>query len=73
MYNLLKLKSRLLFPLFCRLFTIFFIDSEVYLTIPRQFPRCFSTFYEKSSTLGTFHNLHLYFRIVFPAEIQIFS
>ena len=33
MYNLLKLKSRPLFPLFCRLFTIFFIDSEVYLTV----------------------------------------
>ena len=28
-------------PLFCQLFSIFFIDSEIYKTIPIQFPRFF--------------------------------
>ena len=30
------------------------IDSEIYKTIPIQFPRCFSLFYEKNSTLFSF-------------------
>ena len=33
--------------LFCRLFPIFLIDGEIYKTIPIQFPRCFTRFYEK--------------------------
>ena len=37
--------------LFCRLFPIFLIDGEIYKTIPIQFPRCLTRFYEKNSTL----------------------
>ena len=53
-----KLSLRLaLFPLpllFCRLSTVFFIDSETNETIPLQFPRCFSFFYEENFSRKTF-------------------
>ena len=50
-----KLTSRSVFSpsmLFCRLSSIFFIDSEICKTIPVQFPRCFTLFYEKDPTLS---------------------
>ena len=40
-----------------QLSSIFFIDSEIYKTIPIQFPRFFSFFYEKNSTLGLFFRM----------------
>ena len=52
-----KLTSRSVFSPFAvklsyRLSSIFFIDSEIYKTIPIQFPRFFSLFYKKNSTLS---------------------
>ena len=50
-----KLTSRSVFSpsmFFCRLSSIFFIDREIYKTIPVQFPRCFTLFYEKDPTLS---------------------
>ena len=57
-----KLTSRYVFSPFAfvlpQLSSIFFIDSEIYKTIPIQFPRFFSFFYEKKPTL-----LGLFFRM----------
>lgn len=53
-----KYFSFFLFPVVLgRLFTIFFVDGEIYETSPVQFPKCFSLFkrkHERNSALWSF-------------------